>query len=279
MPKKAKELSALEVKRLDKEGMHAVGTVPGLHLQVLPSGAKTWVLRVTVGQRMTTDKSLKHPGQWVQRRREIGLGGYPEVTLAMAHEKAREMRERIRAGIDPVAERHAARSALHAAAAAAITFEEAAKQYIAAHESGWRNAKHGDQWRNTLRAHAEPVLGKLVVSDIQIAHVLKVLEPIWREKNETATRVRGRIEKILDWAKGRGYRSGDNPAAWRGNLEAQLPALKDKQKHHPALPFKRIGAFMARLRKQESATEAAKKLAGSVLTQAPDRKGSGAKKK
>lgn len=244
MPKKAKELSALEVKRLVEPGMHAVGTVPGLHLQVLPSGGRTWVLRVTVGDQ---------PGSGKQRRREIGLGGYPEVTLAMAHEKARAMRDQLKAGVDPVAEKQAARSALRAAAAAAITFEEAAKQYIAAHEAGWRNEKHADQWRNTLRVHAEPVLGKLIVSDIQVAHVLKVLEPIWQEKTETATRVRGRIEKILDWAKGRGYRSGDNPAAWKGNLQAQLPQPKAiaKVEHHPALPFAQIGAFMARLREQD----------------------------
>jgi integrase len=244
MPKKAKELSALEVKRLVEPGMHAVGTVPGLHLQVLPSGGRTWVLRVTVGDQ---------PGSAKQRRREVGLGGYPEVTLAIAHEKARAMRDKLKAGIDPVAERQAARSALRAAAAAAITFEEAAKQYIAAHESGWRNEKHGDQWRNTLRVHAEPILGKLIVSHIQVAHVLKVLEPIWQEKTETATRVRGRIEKILDWAKGRGYRSGDNPAAWKGNLQAQLPQPKAiaKVEHHAALPFNQIGAFMTRLRGQE----------------------------
>lgn len=244
MPKKAKELSALEVKRLVEPGMHAVGTVPGLHLQVLPSGGRTWVLRVTVGDQ---------PGSGKQRRREIGLGGYPEVTLAMAHEKARAMRDQLKAGVDPVAEKQAVRSALRAAAAAAITFEEAAKQYIAAHEAGWRNEKHADQWRNTLRVHAEPVLGKLIVSDIQVAHVLKVLEPIWQEKTETATRVRGRIEKILDWAKGRGYRSGDNPAAWKGNLQAQLPQPKAiaKVEHHAALPFAQISAFMARLREQD----------------------------
>lgn len=244
MPRKAKELSALEVKRLVQPGMHAVGTVPGLHLQVLPSGGRTWVLRVTVGDQ---------PGSGKQRRREVGLGGYPEVSLAVAHEKARAMREQLKVGIDPIAEKVAARSALRAAAAAAITFEEAAKQYIAAHESGWRNDKHGDQWRNTLRVHAEPVLGKLIVSDIRVAHVLKVLEPIWQKKTETATRVRGRIEKILDWAKGRGYRSGDNPAAWKGNLQAQLPQPKAiaKVEHHPALPFTQIGPFMERLRKQE----------------------------
>jgi len=246
----APALKALQVERLKalpgqkRPIMYPVGTVPGLHLQVLPSGGRTWVLRVTVGDQ---------PGTGRQRRREIGLGGYPEVTLAMAHEKGRDMRELIKVGRDPVAEREAARSALRAAAAAAITFEEAAKQYIAAHESGWRNEKHADQWRNTLRVHAEPVLGKLIISDIQVAHVLKVLEPIWQEKTETASRVRGRIEKILDWAKGRGYRSGDNPAAWKGNLQAQLPQPKAiaKVEHHAALPFTQIGAFMARLREQD----------------------------
>lgn len=259
----APALKALQVERLKalpgqkRPIMYPVGTVPGLHLQVLPSGGRTWVLRVTVGDQ---------PGTGRQRRREIGLGGYPEVTLAMAHEKGREMRDQIKAGRDPVAEREAARSALRAAAAAVITFGEAAKQYIAAHESGWRNAKHADQWRNTLHVHADPIIGKLLVGDVQVAHVLKVLEPIWQDKTETAKRVRGRIEKILDWAKGRGYRSGDNPAAWKGNLQAQLAKPTTKVEHHPALPFTQIGAFMARLRDQ--AGTGARALEFTILTAA-----------
>lgn len=258
MPKAAAALKALQVERLKplpnqvRPILYPVGTVPGLHLQVLPSGGRSWLLRVTVGERPATDKS-KTPGKPVQRRREVGLGGYPEITLAMAHEKARAVREQVRAGLDPVAQKVAARSALRAAAAASLTFESAAAQYIAAHEAGWRNAKHGDQWRNTLKTYADPVMGKLLVADVQVAHVLKVLEPIWHTKTETAVRLRGRIEKILDWAKGRGYRSGDNPAAWTGNLQAQLPQPKAiaKTEHHAALPIAKVPGFMAKLRDQQ----------------------------
>lgn len=259
MPRVAREMRAMEVSRLVAPGMHAVGTVPGLHLQVLPSGGRTWVLRVTIGEQA---------GTGAQRRREIGLGGYPEVTLAMAHEKARALREQVKTGRDPVVEQRAARSALRAEAATAVTFEAASLTYITAHEKGWRNAKHADQWRNTLKKYAYPVMGNLMVSDIQMSHVLRVLEPIWHEKTETAVRVRGRIESILDWAKGRGYRSGDNPAAWEGNLQAQLPAPKSiaKVEHHTALPVADVPAFMTQLRAQEG--QGARALEFAILTAA-----------
>jgi len=217
------------------------------------------VLRVTIGEQA---------GTGAQRRREIGLGGYPEVTLAMAHEKARGLRDQVKAGRDPVVEQRAARSALRAAAVTAVTFESAALTYITAHEKGWRNAKHADQWRNTLKKYAYPFLGKLMVSDIEMSHVLRVLEPIWHEKTETAVRVRGRIESILDWAKGRGYRSGDNPAAWEGNLQAQLPAPKAiaKVEHHTALPVADVPAFMTQLRAQDG--QGARALEFAILTAA-----------
>jgi len=182
MGRVAKELGALAVGRINEEGLHFVGGVPGLALQVLPTGGRTWVLRVMVGT----------------KRREIGLGGYPGVTLAAAREAAREARKLIVSGVDPVQQRREARSALRAAQAAAMTFGQAADGYIAAHEAGWRSLKHGQQWRNTLATYAYPILGDLLVRDVGVPQVLAVLEPIWRTKTETASRVRSRIELVLD---------------------------------------------------------------------------------
>ncbi len=245
MARVAKELSALTVAKLSRPGRHAVGVVPGLCLQVpepeegaaIQRKAKTWILRITVGA----------------TRREIGLGGYPAVTLAQARDKAREVRALVERGIDPVQARAEARSALIASKASALTFEQAAAAYIKAHELGWKSAKHAQQWRNTLEQYAHPVFGLVLVSDVDQALVLRVLEPIWKEKTETASRLRGRIESVLDWAKGRGYRTGDNPAAWKGNLDAQLaaPTKVAKIEHHPAVPVDELGAFMARLRAAE----------------------------
>lgn len=184
MPKLAPELSDLAVRRLTDHGFHAVGGVSGLHLQVLPSGARTWVLRVMVGG----------------KRRDMGLGGYPDVTLAKARENAREAKDKIRKGIDPIAERLALKSALASARGAQITFDQAAAKYIEAMSHEWKNAKHQAQWAATLREYASPVIGSLLVSDIKLAHVEQVLSPIWTTKTETATRVRGRIEAVLNWA-------------------------------------------------------------------------------
>lgn len=243
MPRVAKELSALEVKRLSEPGMYAVGGVPGLHLQVLPGGGKTWLLRVTIGATASGK----------QRRSEVGLGGYPAVTLQQARDKAREVREKIAQGIDPIAERKAARSALLASRAMDITFEEAARQCIDAKAPEWKNAKHAQQWTNTLTTYAFPVLAKLRVRDIDTPHVLEVLQPIWKVKTETADRLRGRIEAVLDWATARKYRDGSNPARWKGNLEAMLPKPSKvaKNGNHPALPFTEAPAFVAHLRMME----------------------------
>lgn len=252
MPKLAKEMKALEVQRLKEPGLHFVGTVPGLALQIVPSGARSWVLRVMVGG----------------KRREMGLGGFPAVTLAMAHEKAREARELIRQGRDPILLAREAQSALRAEQARALTFEQCAEAYIEAHEVGWRNEKHTQQWRSTMKTYVYPVMGDMLVRDVALAHVLKVLEPIWRTKTETASRVRGRMESVLDWAKGRGYRAGDNPAAWKGNLDAQLPKREKvaKVEHHQALAVGEVGAFMRNLRGQEGL--GAKALQFAILTAA-----------
>ena len=237
MPKLAKELGALAVSKTTAPGMHFVGGVQGLALHITKTGARSWLLRVVIAG----------------RRREMGLGNFPGVTLADARQKARDARELIRQGIDPVERQHAAQSALRAAVAAAWTFDECANGYIAAHESGWKNIKHGQQFKNTLQQYASPVMGPLLARDIKLAHVLQVLEPIWKTKTETATRVRSRIELVLDWATVRGYREGLNPARWRGHLDNLLvaPSKVTKVVHHPALPVGEVGAFMARLRAAE----------------------------
>lgn len=234
MPPKAKELAPLVINRLTEPGMHAVGGVSGLYLQVTASGARSWVLRAMVAG----------------KRRDMGLGGFPDVTVAHAREKARAAREMVDRGIDPIEERRQARSALAASRAAAKTFEDCVTDFMKARESEWKNPKHRQQWKNTLDTYAGPFMGKLLVGDIGLPHVLKALEPIWHEKTETATRVRGRIEQVLDWATVRGYRTGENPARWKGHLDHLLakPRKITKVQHHPAVPVDGVAAFLASLR-------------------------------
>ncbi len=228
MGKKARELGPLAVSRLIEPGLHFVGGVAGLALQVLPSGGRTWVLRATMGG----------------RRRDMGLGGFPDVPLAEARIAARRAREQIRAGLDPIDEARSAVSARRASQVTNITFKQAALAYVAAHEAGWRNAKHAQQWRNTLKTYAYPIAGDVFVRDIDLAHVLAILEPVWSAKTETATRLRGRIEQVLDWATARGHREGLNPARWRGHLDKLLarPSRISRVEHRPALPVPEVGA-------------------------------------
>lgn len=237
--KKDGDLSALVVSRLTAPGFYFVGGVSGLALQVTGPHARSWVLRVMIGG----------------KRRDMGLGGYPSVTLARAKEAARTARADIKSGIDPIEQSRLRTSVLAASRAAALTFEEAAIAYIAAKELEWKNAKHGDQWRNTLATYAYPVIGKILVRDVDQTHVMRALEPIWITKTETASRLRGRIESVLDWATARGYRPRvDNPARWRGHLDKLLPTPPKiaKVEHHKALRFEEIGPFMADLRKRAS---------------------------
>lgn len=237
MPRKAKELSALEVRNLTKPGLHFVGGVAGLALQVTETGAKSWILRAQVGK----------------KRRDMGLGGFPDVPLAQAREDARAARARIRAGVDPVEEARAARSALIAAQLSMLTFQQAAEAYIDAHKAGWKNEKHQKQWTSTLQTYVYPKVGSVLVRDVELPQVLAVLEPIWKTKTETASRLRGRVESVLDWATARGYRDGLNPARWRGHLDKLLPRPSKvaKVEHHSALPVSEVGAFMIALRSQE----------------------------
>jgi len=252
MPKKAKELSAIEIKGLTKQGLHAVGGVAGLSLSVVSSGARSWVLRYTIG-------SL---------RREMGLGGYPDVTLAQAREKARKLREQISEGIDPIEERRLIKNQLKEAQAKRLTFDDAAKQFLASMESEFKNKKHAAQWGSTLKTYASPIIGNSYVSEITIDHIIRILEPIWLTKTETAKRLRGRIEKVLSWATVRKYRTGDNPARWIGHLDTVLPKPSKitKVKHHKALPWQEIGTFMRDLKQREGIS--AKALEFLILTAA-----------
>lgn len=252
MPKKAKELSALEVKALTKPGVHAVGGVAGLMLQVQESGSRSWLLRIMVGG----------------KRRDMGLGGYPDVGLADARAAAREARAKVRDGVDPIEEGRAKRSALAAATAAALTFRQCSEKYLAAHQSAWRNEKHAAQWASTLETYAHPHIGHLMVRDVALAHVMNVLQPIWTTKTETASRVRGRVESVLDWATAHGYREGLNPARWRGHLDKLLPKPSKvaKVEHRQALPVSDVGAFMEKLRTMPGV--AARALEFTILTAA-----------
>lgn len=218
MPKPAKELKALQVKNLSAPGRHAIGGVNGLCLNITETGARSWILRVIVGL----------------KRRHIGLGGYPEVSLAEARDLALEMRRKISAGIDPVVERREQRQAIVVATKQRTTFEQAFTRFFEEKVEGeLRNAKHRNQWRSTLKTYAYPVLGEKAVADISVEEVLEVLQPIWMTKNETASRVRQRIEAVLDWSKAMGLRDGENPARWKGNLQQLLPSPNRVQSETP----------------------------------------------
>jgi integrase len=247
MPKIAKPLTALEVKRLSEPTWHAVGTIPGLGLDIKKSGAKSWVLVTTMGA----------------RRPEFGLGGYPGVTLAQAIERARKVRDDIRAGIDPRAESRAARTTIE------WTFKKTAGAYIDTHRAGWKNAKHAEQWANTLATYAYPHFGDKHVRDVNKGDVLAAIGAIWTTKSETARRVRNRIELVLNYAVQRELRpEGLNPARWRGNLDAALPKATKVAavEHHEALPIDGMHAFMKQLRQAEGM--GAKALQFVVLTAA-----------
>jgi hypothetical protein len=213
----------------------------GLYLLVRSREAKSWLFRYTGEGKM----------------KEMGLGpatGRAAVKLDAARAKARELHDAVREGRDPLAERKAAKAKAKVdaakAQAGAITFVQVADMYIAAHEASWRNPKHRQQWRNTLNHYVRPVLGALPVDSVDTGVVVKILEPLWREKTETASRVRGRIEAVLDYAKARGWRTAENPARWRGHLDQLLPKRNKvhRAEHHAALSWREIGTFMQRLR-------------------------------
>jgi integrase len=236
MARKLERLTALAVSRAKTRGYLADGG--GLYLQISSSGAKSWVFR------------FKRAG----RLREMGLGATHTLTLAEARKRAAACRRLRLDGVDPVDERRAGTLKAKLEAARAMTFRQCAEAYIDAHKAGWSNPVHAAQWPSTLETYAYPVFGHLPVQVVDTPLVTKVLEPIWKTKTETASRLRGRIEAVLDWATARDYRQGDNPARWRGHLDKLLPprAKVQKVKHHAALPYAESGEFVAKLREQES---------------------------
>jgi len=258
MPKVAKEMTPGQIRRLPP-GTHAVGGVRGLCVQVRTSGAACWIVRTMAGG----------------RRRTIGLGAVGDVSLSQAREDAREIKRKIRDGIDPVAERQAAQRALADANASRITFDEAARKYLAAKRHEFKNAKHAKQWESTLSRYASPVIGDMPVADVELKHIVRILEPIWYDKTETAARLRGRIENVLAYATTSGYRSGDNPAAWKGCLDTILPKPSKVQKvqHHRALPVEQMPEFMGKLRKREGMAARALELAALTATRSGEVRG------
>lgn len=250
MPREINKLNALAVTRAKTRGYLSDGG--GLYLQVSPNGSKSWVFRFRDGPKL----------------REMGLGPTHTVSLAEARDAALICRKQRLAGLDPIAARHDALAIARLEAAKALTFEQCAEAYIESHKAGWQNAKHAAQWAATLKTYAYPAFGNLPVAGVDTGLVLKALEPIWATKAETASRLRQRIEAVLDWARVRGYRIGENPARWKGHLDQTLPARAKvaKVEHHAALPYPEIGPFMAQLRQQPGTSALALEFA--ILTAA-----------
>ncbi|ENX23088.1 hypothetical protein F892_02331 [Acinetobacter vivianii] len=244
MPKKSKELSALSVAKIKTTGRHSVGGVDGLCLNV-EGNSRVWILRAVVGKRLDKDGKLK------PHRRDIGIGPYPEISLAEARAKATELRLQIRSGIDPIAHKQEQLEKLHIQKLRDITFIECAKVVIANKTRELKNEKHIGQWSSTLETYIYPTLGNLIIGTITKIDIAEALKPIWIEKNETAKRIRGRIETIFNYAKAMGYFEGDNPAEWKGNLEPILGNLKQESRPHPSLPYEHVFEFIQHLRRKK----------------------------
>nr|WP_181017868.1 site-specific integrase [Sneathiella aquimaris] len=228
-------MNAIGIKSENKKGLYSDGG--GLYLQVSSYNTKSWIFRFTLNK----------------RKRDMGLGPYPDISLARARDEAHKSRDLVREGVDPIEKRKADKLALNAETLKTVTFKECAEKYISSHSISWKSVKHAQQWTNTLDTYVYPHIGVLSVADVDIGLILKILEPIWTSKPETASRVRGRIESILDWASVRKYREGENPARWKGNLKTLLPARNrvQKVKHHQALPYSEIAELMIELKEQD----------------------------
>lgn len=258
MARAVHRLTDVVVRRTTKPGMYADGA--GLYLRVGLTGGKAWIFRYRRGAKL----------------HDLGLGPLHTISLANARRRAQQLREQRLDGVDLIAAKKASRIEAKIEAARSVTFAECARNYVAAHEVGWRNAKHRSQWSASLATHAFPILGDVPVGAIETGLVLKVLEPIWRTKPETASRLRGRIEAILDWARVRDYRQGENPARWRGHLESLLPpparakraarVATGREEHYAALPYAELPDFMLALREQKGI--AARALEFLILTAA-----------
>lgn len=245
---KANQLSALKVKAITEAGYHLDGA--GLNLKVTPAGTKSWVFQYRLNKRST----------------EMGLGAIGDVSLLQARDLVKSYRKLLADGVDPKTHRDAQRQLKDEQRS--HTFKACAESFIKSKRSGWSNAKHADQWTNTLTTYAYPVIGHLAPFAITVEHLMQILSPIWQTKHETATRLRSRVEQVLDYARVMGYRSGENPARYQGNLKTLLPAVskRDVSHHHPSLPFEQIHAFMTKLHKMIGV--AAKALEFTILTAA-----------
>lgn len=244
------KLSAKKVESLKRIGYHADGG--NLYLRVVSPTTKSWMFRFTFDG----------------KRRDMSIGPYPEITLEKAREDAIELRRLVKSGIDPIEQRKAEQAAKRAERNNAVTFAHCAEQYIESHRHGWKNVKHAQQWTNTLAQYAYPVLGETLIRDVDTALIMRVLQPIWLTKNETAGRLRGRLENILDWAAVQGFRAIENPARWKGHLDNLLaaPGKVQKTNHFKALPYSEINPLIKALR--ENGSISAKALEFLILTAA-----------
>lgn len=246
------KLTAKQIENLTTPGTYEDGE--GLRLLIKPNGKKYWVLRF----------------QLAGKRREMGLGTYPAVGLKEARQNSSDKRRLLRDGIDPLQARDDERTALQAAEhhriRKSVTFQDVSNDYIEAHRAGWKNVKHAQQWTNTLATYAAPVIGELATNQITTEHLLEILKPIWASKAETASRVRNRIELVLDAAKARGLREGENPARWRGHLDKLLPpsSKAKRTQNHPALPYSELSRFIQALNSVEGLSACALKM--TILT-------------
>ncbi len=252
MPKIAKELSAVEVRRFIHEGLYSVGGVAGLHLQVSKASAKSWILRAKIGD----------------KRRDIGLGAYPETSLAVARDRALEKKVLISNGIDPIEEKKSVIARLIASQRNTITFDDAADTVHETKSKEFKNEKYKAQWISAIRMYASPFIGKKPVSEIDLQDIKEVLSPIWETKTDTAKKLRGNIEAILAWATVHEYRTGTNPARWQGYLDQiyAKPSKIAKVQHYKALPIDDMPVFMKRL--QGEAGISARALEFTILTAA-----------
>lgn len=248
MARQIGKLTALQVTKLNKPGLYGDGC--GLTLQITKTGAKSWLFRY-----MRDGKAYG-----------MGLGATHTVSLQEARQKALEARKLLVEGINPLAAKNQDKINAALESARMMTFNQCADAYIAAHIASWKNAKHASQWSNTLATYASPVFGELPIAEINTALVVKCLSAIWQSKNETASRLRGRIESILGWATTSGYRTGENPARWKGHLDNLLANISkvSRSKHHPSLPWQHIGKFIMAIKARDGVSARAVEFA--VLT-------------
>lgn len=245
-----------------KPGLHAVGGAAGLYLNV------------NMNPSFTVNKNPSFSASWIYRysfngkRRDMGLGSLQDFSLEDARQRANELRGEIRKGIDPIDQKHDEKAINKKSKLSTITFQQCVDKYLESHSDAWKNAKHRAQWRSTLEAYACPLIGELNVDHVDTGLILRILEPIWKTKTETATRLRGRIENILDWATVRGFSSGDNPARWKGHLDKLLPKPSKvaKKRNFAALPYAEIPEFIKQLQNQPGIGAAALQFA--ILTAA-----------